>query len=134
MAHEFKEDTLDDIKHRDIFNLETFLKKKRRIVRTFERRDAALFFQGIRFSQILEKLGISVARAQRDVTYQIDEIMKAKNVKVEHRPYPEESEDEWRSGIYIYKDNEIAGFIGSPIYNSDPDKFDGYHVLCTEKI
>ena len=131
MAHEFKEDTLDDIRERDIFNLETFLKKKGRIKKTFNYSHFAQEFQGIMFDQILNKLGISMARACVDPFYKIDEIMKAKNIVIENRMY-EEPEDEWRSGLYIYKDHEIAGFIGYPIY--DPEKFTGYHVLCTEKI
>jgi hypothetical protein len=134
MAHEFKDDTLDDIKHRDIFNLETFLKKKGRTYKTWEDQDKALEFMGARVSQILATIGLSIERSRVDDTYDIDKVMKERGVKVESRIYDEkiDPEDEWRSGVYIYKDNEIAGFVGYPIYN--PRNFKGYQIMYTVKL
>ena len=39
--------------------------------------------------------------------------VKKHGIKVENRPY-DEPEDKWREGLYIYKDNEIVGFISHP--------------------
>ena len=131
MPHEFKEDTLDDIKHRDVFNLETVLSKKGRKYETFELREAALRFTGKELALRMAYLGISLERASKDKTYDIDAEMERRKIKVENRVY-EEAADEWRSGMYIYSANEIAGFVGHPIY--EEDDFKGYRVLCTEKM
>lgn len=134
MAHEFKDDTLNDIKNRDVLNLEVFLKKKGRASRTFEDSTRALEFMGARVSQILATIGISIERARVDPDYDIDKAMETMGVKVENRIYDEktEPENEWRSGVHIYKANEIAGFVGYPIYSADD--FMGYRVLYTEKL
>lgn len=131
MPHEFKDDTLDDVRDRDIFNLETFLRKKGRQTKLFDSRDAARKFMGIRLNDIMNKLGIDVARGAIDESYSIDKRMELARVQVENRVYDEE-DDKWRSGLYVYKSNEIAGFVGYPIF--DPKKFMGYSILCTEKI
>lgn len=135
MAHEFNDDKLDDIKHRDILNLEVFLTKKGRKYRKFHKSADAAEFQGRRLEMILVYLGINFQRGLADPTY-FDGIFKEKNIKVENRAYlpPEYGpEDEWRSGIYVYKNNEIAGFVGYPIY--DPKNMDdGYSVMYTEKL
>lgn len=139
MPHEFKDDTLDDIKHRDILNLEVFLNKKTRIYKKFDSLAAAHAFQGQQLCDILKKLGIEVARAAIDMSYDIDKKMEEKNIKVESRIYNEpqpdrldSDPDEWRSGMYVYKDNEIAGFVGFPTFNQRI--FMGYQVLCTKDI
>jgi hypothetical protein len=134
MPHEFKEDTLDDIKARDILNLEVFLKKKIRRYMTFAEEEAALEFMGARVSQIIATLGISIERAREDKEYDIDKSMEVQGVKVENRVYDEKNDPgtEWRSGVYIYKANEIAGFVGYPLY--DPDDFKGYSVMYTQKL
>ena len=131
MAHEFKEDTIDDIRERDIFNLETFLKKRGRIKKTFDSHGMSQSFMGDRLNAIMEKLGISIARAAVDPEYEIDKEMERKGIQVQNRIY-EEPEDEWRSGIYVYQGKEIAGFVGYPIF--DPAKFMGYNILCTQTL
>jgi hypothetical protein len=131
MAHEFNDDTLDDIKHRDVLNLEVFLNKKGREYKKFQLSSEASEFQGRRVEMIMAYLGVNFQRGLREPDY-FDSIFKQKNIKVENRMY-EEPEDEWRSGIYVYKNNEIAGFVGYPIYN--PEKVeDGYHVMLTRKL
>ena len=131
MPHEFKDDTLDDIKARDILNLELFLKKKGRHYGKFDSSVAAHLFQGQRLAEILKKVGVDLPRAANDPDYKIQEIMDQNNIKVESRVY--ESEDEWRSGMYVYKGNEIAGFVGFPIF-SELTVSPEYEVLCTEKL
>lgn len=131
MAHEFNDDTLDDIKHRDIYNLEVFLNKKIRRYKTFDLSARALEFQGRRVEMILAFLGVNFQRGLREPDY-FDNAFKEKNIKVENRIY-EEPEDEWRSGVYIYKNNEIAGFVGYPIFNEEKIE-EGYHVMYTEKL
>lgn len=131
MAHEFNDDTLDDIKERDIFNLEVFLNKKGRGYRTFEKSIDANEFQGRRVEMIFAFLGVNFQRGLKEPDY-FDNIFKEKNMKVENRIY-EEAEDEWRSGVYIYKNNEIAGFVGYPRY--DPDHLEkGFTVMFSEKL
>jgi hypothetical protein len=129
MPHEFDTDTLDDIKQRDILNLETFLKKKGRQQRSFDKLEEANGFIGVRLAQMLLNLGVPLESCDQGL---IDERLKSGNVKVEPRIY-NTPDDEWRSGIYIYKDGEIAGFIGYSI-SDDFDVHSGYNVLCTEKI
>ena len=132
MAHEFKTDTLEDIKNRDIYNLEVWLLKKGRKTKKFYDLEEANQFVGVRLQQMLTSLGVPLESRDADL---IELRMQTGNIKVENRVYTE-SADEWRSGIYIYKNNEIAGFIGYPIY----DEYDvdigqrEYTVLCTEKI
>ena len=131
MPHEFKDDTLEDIRQRDIFNLETFLKKKGRITKTFDSGGVANSFMGERLDSIMEKLGVSISRAIIDDEYDLDGETEQRGIKVENRIY-EEGEDEWRSGLYVYQGKEIAGFVGYPIF--DPEKFMGYKILCTENF
>ncbi|MHC4214847.1 MAG: hypothetical protein ACYSWP_15910 [Planctomycetota bacterium] len=132
MPHEFKDDRLDDIKERDILNLEIFLNKKGRVTKKFNSSVEAHAFQGARLVHILRKLGVDIPRQQVDPHYNSQEIMDKNNIVVESRAYVDEPEDEWRSGMYVYKDNEIAGFVGFPQFNELV--FMGYNVLCTEKI
>jgi hypothetical protein len=129
MPHEFDTDTLDDIKARDIYNLEMFLEGKGRQQRSFDTLEEANKFIGLRLAQMLLNLGVPLESRDQGL---IDERLKSGNVKVEPRIY-NTPDDEWRSGIYIYKDNEIAGFIGYSI-SDDLDIVQGYRVLCTEKI
>jgi hypothetical protein len=131
VAHEFKDDTLDDIKYRDILNLEVFLHKKGRVYKKFQMAAEAAEFQGRRIETILAYLGVNFQRGLREPSY-FDNIFKEKNIKIENRLY-DEPEDEWRSGIYIYKNNEIAGFVGYPIF--DPLHLEnGYRVMYTSKL
>lgn len=132
MPHEFKDDTLDDIKARDILNLETFLNKKGRENKKFDSNGSAHAWQGARLVNILRKLGIDVPRAAVDKSYDIDKKMAQANIKVESRTYADNKDDEWRSGMYVYKDNEIAGFVGFPTFNELI--FMGFDVLCTKDI
>lgn len=132
MAHEFDTDTLDDIQDRDILNLEIILKKKGRQKKHFETRAEAVAFTAHRLNEILEKLGISLDRAKHDKDYDIDADMEFRGIEVENRV--REEEHEWRSGWYVYKNHEIAGFVGHPIYEEEAIKFNGFDVLCTERI
>ena len=134
MPHEFNDDTLNDIKARDILNLEVFLKKKIRRYKKFEDETEALAFMGGRVSQIVATLGVSIERAREDKEYDIDKALEVQGVKIENRVYDEKNDpgNEWRSGVYIYKANEIAGFVGYPLY--DPDDFKGYNVMYTQKL
>jgi hypothetical protein len=132
MPHEFKDDTLDDIAKRDIENLEVFLKQMGRMETSFDSAHKAHAFQGVQLCAILKKLGIDVPRAAIDKAYDIDDRMKQANIKVESRVYADNKDDEWRSGMYVYKDNEIAGFVGFPTFNETI--FMGYKILHTDRI
>ena len=116
MPHEFKDDTLGDIKARDIDNLEHVLKN--RTTHYFEGLAEASMFQNRALFTILARLGMDLKKTGFDEK-EIDRLLEKNNIRVEHRQYEdtEEDKDKWRSGIYIYKDNEIVEFIGSPHTN-----------------
>jgi hypothetical protein len=141
MPHEFAEDTLRDIKLRDIENLKAVFAEKGKKNFTFERMDVALAFVGQRIKDVMEKLGVNIARMSsqdRNDTDYLDSWMQANNITIENRTYDPArvdpdithmEEDFWRGGIYIYKDNEIVSFIGVPVFVKDH-----YNVMTTGKV
>lgn len=108
---------LSDITDRDIDNLGLVMKECKEHL--FNTPKQAGHFMGVAVNGALKKLGINqvemAARvpkgASKDLhTRLVDKAMVEKNVKVERRRY-KEREDIWRSGIYIYHNNEISYFI-----------------------
>lgn len=109
--------SLGDIKARDIDNLGLVVKESKEHL--FDRKEHAGRFMGQAVNGALKKLGVdqlgmiskySNRHDKRFLAKQIDKAMAENNVKVERRKY-QEPEDIWRSGIYIYHNNEIAYFI-----------------------
>jgi len=102
--------TLGEIKSADIANLEHVLHKQCK-EHLFPNGTAAMEFVGQCLFKQLRKLGVKVT-ANVDERF-VDRMLVKNNVKVEPRKYAED-EDKWRDGIYVYKDNEIVGFISHP--------------------
>lgn len=78
----------------------------------------------------LEKLGVqNAAKISGD---DIERVLDEHNIRFEKRNDPEE---QWRSGIYIYKNNELAYFISGVLKNKPSTIFipgrslDGYGVI-----
>ena len=115
--------TLDEIKERDIDNLELVLKASHPV--KFESKNQCIWWTGETLRKILAKLGVHLIwkptgnprldkRQERLAARRVDRQMKEKGVKVESRHYG--GDDFHRSGIYIYYENEIAYFISDPMY------------------
>jgi hypothetical protein len=112
MPNEFLDDTLDDIKERDIENLEDLMKG--RVHRLFDNKLAVTRFTSAMVFGTLEKIGM-VMNAKM-TGEQADEVMKLRGIKIEPRGNYQ-GDDAWRAGTYIYKDNEIVTFIGGARLN-----------------
>lgn len=113
--------TLGDIQDHDVANLKQLLKKNIRIYR-FRTTEEVTRFTMEAIHKALEKHGISLKTAYEygvrhknldDAGAAFQSLMDEKRVRVEER-MSYEGEDQWRCGIYIYKDNEIADFLGAP--------------------
>lgn len=65
--------------------------------------------------------------SMKDLINKIDALMDEKDVKVERRQYTD-SNDAWRSGIYIYHQNEIAYFISEP-YRRKGGHYASPHII-----
>jgi hypothetical protein len=115
--------TLDEIKVRDIDNLELVLKTAKPV--KFESDAQCKFWMGETLRKILAKLGVNLVlnvtgnpkvdkMRQKFAAKQVERQMKEKGVKVENRNYP--GNDFTRSGIYVYYENEIAFFISHPMH------------------
>ena len=102
--------TLGEIKADDIANLEYIIHKECK-ERLFRNGTKAAEFVGQCLFARLRKLGVKVD--ERVDERFVDRMLRKCNIKVENRRYDEE-EDKWREGIYVYKDNEIVGFISQP--------------------
>jgi len=109
---------LADIRARDIDNLGLVVHNECKQY-VFDKRSDAHRFRGEAVNKSLAKLGVDQLKLlrkysnrhdKRFLAKMIDKAMVKANVKVESRRY-QEKEDLWRSGIYIYHDNEIAFFI-----------------------
>lgn len=111
---------LEDIEGHDVENLKQLLNKQRH-EHKFEKVNQAVMASGILLDKALEKHGISLSVAAQlaknggdEASGQaLDQMMKEANVRVEQRMEYKDI-DQWRCGIYVYKNNEIADFIGAP--------------------
>ena len=112
MPHESTGDTLDDLKSKDIDNLENVMKG--RVRRLFDNKlEVTRFVSAMTFGT-LEKIGMPMNPSMTGD--QADAAMKAQHIKIEPRGNYQ-GEDQWRAGTYIYKDNEIVTFIGGAKLN-----------------
>jgi len=122
--------TLDEIKADDISMLEDALKGKKE--HWFSKPNEAMRYIGDRLFKILGRLGVKVKKGMdwRMVQAQLG----AHNVRVENRDY--EGDDEWRSGIYVYKDDQLAGWIskGRRMMRSTLSVYPEYRVQTTVKV
>jgi len=112
MPHELTGDTLDDLKERDIDNLENLMKGRKRLF--FKSMAEVTRFNSVMVFGTLEKLGVKMNPSLNGD--QVDAMLKANNVKIEMRDQYV-GDDMWRAGTYIYKDNEIVTFLGGARLN-----------------
>lgn len=106
--------TLDDMKRDDIDALKALLARKQ-YEHWFTSAEKALEFIGIAlFSFLDRRLKIKVKPnmvANPGAHKFLDKLLRKNGVTIEQRPY-EEQEDSWRSGLYVYKNDELAAFVG----------------------
>ena len=102
--------TLDEIRANDIDNIGHITKHELK-EHLFSSKSKAGPFIGTCLFARLRKLGVKIDQ-HVDERF-VDRMLKKHGIKVENRPY-DEPEDKWREGLYIYKDNEIVGFISHP--------------------
>ena len=122
--------TLDQIKADDISMLEDALKGKKE--HWFRTPDESIRYIGDRLFKLLGRLGVKV---KRDMDWRmVDAQLGAHKVRVENRDY--EDDDEWRSGIYAYKDDQLAGWIskGRKMMRSSLSVYPEYRVQTTIKV
>jgi hypothetical protein len=116
MPHEYndKSDTIDDLKWKDIDNLENLMKGRCR--RLFDNKLAVTRFTSAIVFGTLEKIGMDMNPAMTGED--AEKVMKIKGIKIEQRvSHYKEEEDLWRRGTYIYKNNEIVTFVGGATLN-----------------
>jgi hypothetical protein len=113
--------TLEDIAGHDIDNLKTLLKKDTKSY-SFTQVHKVVAFAGQALNKALMKHGINLEVAMQmskdpeeyeDIGSPLEQLMNEKHVRVEER-MTYKGLDRWRCGFYVYKDNEIADFIGAP--------------------
>ena len=109
-------DTLGDLKNRDIDNLQFLLDNKQTSV--YKSATDAYVAVGEMVRQAALRGGLDL-KALMDMSINsddggdmVDEAMEQTGVRIETREY-KGSIDRWRSGIYVYKNNEILAFIGA---------------------
>lgn len=102
--------TLGDLNRRDRDNFDHVLKHEAKTYR-FTYASEARKFMGKCFDLIMRKCGAKI-RPGMDGP-RIERLMRNHNIKVEHREYPPD-EPLYQTGVYIYKNAEIAGFVSSP--------------------
>jgi len=109
-------DTLKDLKDRDIDNLQYLLKNKQ--IHVFKTSALATIAVGEMLHAAVLRAGLDLtalmglAETSDEAGEMVDEAMRGVGLRIETRPYTNE-EDKWRSGIYVYKNNEILAFIGA---------------------
>ena len=116
-----KDMLLEDINKRDADNLELVYRQCRRFF--FDNPGKAGAFMGVTAAKALKKLNVDLEAStwralsplwrHESPVANIDKQLLLAGVRVERRRY-EDPQDTVRSGIYIYKANEIAYFISEP--------------------
>ena len=102
--------TLGDLNRRDRDNFSHVMEHGTKTYR-FNSVGDARKFMGHCFDLIMKKCGVKVRAGM--AAQGIDRLMRKHNVRVEHREYPPD-EPLYQTGVYIYKNGEIAGFVSSP--------------------
>ncbi len=124
--------TLGDLAEHDRDNFAHVLKKKGKVYK-FVKYNDALAFMGQCFKSIMKKVGVKIKPGIDGE--KIDKTMKEKKVKVEHREYPPE-EELYRTGIFIYDNREIAGYVSNPFIDPIEVKYGllpRYYIHTTAK-
>ena len=130
MARNDVDTTLGDINRLDRDNFE-HMKEKYGNVYKFSNADAAGMCMAKFIDKIVRKSGVKI-RPGMDAK-RIDRMLASKNVRIEHRVYGEE-EELYRSGVFIYDNKEISGFVSNPFYQvSDIDLLPAFYVLVIAK-
>lgn len=133
--------TLDDIASHDLDNLQTLLKSDTKQY-SFTKVNEVVAFSGQALNKALMKHGINLDVAMQvskdpeeyeDVGSPLEKIMEEKHVRVEER-MTYTGLDRWRCGFYVYKDNEIADFIGAPDKNESPFSPTGIMFVLTTTV
>ena len=119
MPHELKDDTLDDLKAKDIDNLESVMKG--RVRRLFDSKLEVTRFTSAMVFGTLEKIGMYMNPSITGET--AEKLMSELGIKIEPRGNYQ-GDDAWRAGTYIYKNNEIVTFIGGARLNQLALKWD----------
>ena len=125
-------DYLGDLKDRDVDNLQYLLKNKSTywyrtsqdaFTATGEMMRLAILRCGLDMKAMME-----ISETPEVAGDIVQEAMEKLGIVIETRPYKNPI-DEWRSGVYIYKNKEIMAFIGG-IKEGDTG---GYSIDTTEK-
>ena len=80
-------------------------------IRAFHNQKQAWSYVGSAFERILRKVGVTIrGKGGRN----IDKQLKRERVIVEDRKYKSDDPVGYKTGKYIYKNNELAGFVSHP--------------------
>ena len=125
-------DTLQDLKDRDTDNLQYLLANKQKHI--YKDAQAAFTSSGEMIRLAVLRCGVDM-HALMESTSDLDavgemvaEAMEQNHVRIENRPY-RDAINQWRSGVYVYKDNEIVSWIG-PIKKGE---MGGHYIETTEQ-
>jgi len=108
-------DTLQDLRDRDIDNLQYLLQNKK--VHVFKNSASAFTASGEMVRLALLRGGvdlhalIEMTKDPNHTNEMVTEALEQNGVVIETRPYTNPI-DQWRAGVYIYKNNEILAWIG----------------------
>jgi len=108
-------DTLNDLKVRDIANLQDIIKRKSKVFSHKDRQVVqAVLAEAMR--QVLLRFGFNILKHAQDMLVsenhyanKAQEELARLHLKIEHRAY-DAIEDKWRTGLYIYRNDEIVFF------------------------
>jgi hypothetical protein len=126
-----RSDTLDDMKRKDIDNLENLMKG--RVFKTFPNKVAVTRFVSAMVFGTLEKIGMNMNPNMTGE--QAEAFMRSQGIKIEPRPAEHyQGEDAWRAGTYIYKHNEIVTFIGGARLNLNEGQWELWAASRVMKI
>jgi len=129
---------LDEIKLRDIDNLLLVLKSSKSYF--YDRKDVAFYNIGQFLNRALSKLGCDALNHfakrpdpqnadHRFLERKLQHQMLKKGIKCEARPVEMyDPPDRWRSGMFVYKENEIAYYI-SNIIEQHGGRSGGGHII-----
>ncbi|WP_300456643.1 hypothetical protein [Desulfobacula sp.] len=130
MAYIDKETTLGDLNRMDRDNFAHVMKRDAKTYK-FQTAKAARLFMGQCVDKIMRKCGIKI-RPGMDGK-RISRLMASRKVKVEHRVY-DEKEPLYQTGLFIYDNLEIAGFVSSPFkQESEIDLIPAFYIRTTVK-
>ncbi len=121
--------TLGDLNRLDRDNYNHIDNKEAQTYR-FPSHSAALKFVNQCIKKSLERCGVKMLPGNGE---EMEKVMDAKNIRVEHRDYPPE-EELYMSGWFIYDNREISAFISNPfIYKTDFAANQDFFVRTTVK-